>query len=735
MSTIRRPHQSGKLHLALTGIVLFLLLFLAAATTATADPNSPGGNGNGNGNDPKPRHHTVARAPVELPNPPTHSQQRPTNPGPPPRPPTPDAARTEALTEASAAPAATPTPVPGTSINLKLLVVSANSNRDGQEPDFNAIKAFLDQIGIPYDVLDASKTTLTASMLSDGALRAYYQGIILTTGALVTGQQESAFSSDEWTTLWLYEAKYRVRQVTSYTAPIPYPDSYGLKIVREMDTTNAPLQATLTSAGQTLFPYLNAANPITIKNAYAYLAQACGVNDAACSANPPPVTPLLTTSVNNVTYVIAATAKYTDGRENLAVTVANNPNLTHSMLLSYGIINWVTKGFFLGERHANLGLQVDDMLDEDDIWDTAALADTTGLTYRMTGADLTAFKNWQTTVRSKSNTSAFRVEWAFNGEGAAAGAYSPDTLTPVVKSNQANFNWISHTYSHLNLDAPTTAAQTQSDLTQNDTVARTQLRFTLNSNYFKDSMVQPDISGLNNSEALLGMKTFGIKYIIADTSQPGWNNPSPNAGVYSSSQPSILIIPRHPSNLFYNLKTPEQWVSEYNCYYGPNATCASGAWKYWDHNLTYAEILDKESDVLLSYLLKWDLDPLMFHQPNSAAYSGSKSLLSDLVDATLTKYNAMCKLPIRNLAQHNLGIQMANRMAYNASGVQGTLVTGTTVFGATQYTVQLKATNAATIPLTGISYGANKETYGGQTISYANVTPGATLTFYSTVKW
>jgi hypothetical protein len=50
--------------------------------------------------------------------------------------------------------------------------------------------------------------------------------------------------------------------------------------------------------------------------------------------------------------------------------------------------------------------------------------------------------------------------------------------------------------------------------------------------------------------------------------------------------------------------------------------------------LTYAEILDKESDLMVSYLARFDLDPLMFHQSNMRAYDGVNSLLGDLLHAT-----------------------------------------------------------------------------------------------------
>jgi hypothetical protein len=220
---------------------------------------------------------------------------------------------------------------------------------------------------------------------------------------------------------------------------------------------------------------------------------------------------------------------------------------------------------------------------------------------------------------------------------------------------------------------------------------------------------------------------YGTKTLISDTSRPGWNNPSPNAGFYSTYQPSLLIIPRRPTNLFYNLYTPAQWVSEYNCYYGPTGTCANGTWRYWPTNLTYAQILDQESTNLLQYLLKWDIDPLMFHQTNTVAYDGVHSLMSDLIGATLAKYNSMVNLPIVNLSQHDLGLQMAQRMAYNNSGVKASM---TCTGGATTGSMTITTVQPATIPVTGVAYGTNSqnETYGGQAISYIQLAANQSVT-------
>ena len=196
---------------------------------------------------------------------------------------------------------------------------------------------------------------------------------------------------------------------------------------------------------------------------------------------------------------------------------------------------------------------------------------------------------------------------------------------------------------------------------------------------------------------------------MSDTSQPGWKSPSPNTGIVSTIEPSILIIPRYPTNLFYNVSTPEEWTSEYNHFYAPG-----GLFPAWDRALTYEEILDKESEIWLRYLLKYDVNPVMFHQTNLRAYppDGARSLLGDLINATLAKYNALYGLPIRSPRQHDIGVLMSRRMAYNNSGIGGRIV-----FSGGNNTITLRAANSASAPLTGIRYGGTFESYGGQVIS------------------
>ena len=124
--------------------------------------------------------------------------------------------------------------------------------------------------------------------------------------------------------------------------------------------------------------------------------------------------------------------------------------------------------------------------------------------------------------------------------------------------------------------------------------------------------------------------------------------------------------------------------------------------------------------MILQYMLKWDIDPLMFHQPNTGTYDTVHSTLGDLIDATLAKYNGMYSLPVVNLSEHEIGQRMAARMAQNNSGVRAQLVPCTSL--------TISASQPATITLTGVAFGANTKTYSGQSISYVQLGAGQSVT-------
>src|SRR5205085_3076501 len=254
-------------------------------------------------------------------------------------------------------------------VDLRVLVISA----DGTEADLPAIKQALAYLGMPYTVYVASQIPggLTPDKLSSG-VHGFYEGVILTTGALASsGSTQSALNSTEWQNLSNYEATFHIRQVTWYTFPTA---DYGFSVPQNgpavQDTTSNPISATFTAPtsanannnGQALFgSYVNTSHPLMIQDATTYLA--------------PPLSnlntfPVLVDANGNALAVIH---NYNDAsgnplRQNLALTFDSNAFLIHDLVLAYGLVNWVTKGLFLGERHVFLDPQVDDVLIDDNTW-------------------------------------------------------------------------------------------------------------------------------------------------------------------------------------------------------------------------------------------------------------------------------------------------------------------------------------------------------------------------------
>jgi hypothetical protein len=581
-------------------------------------------------------------------------------------------------------------------IDMKVLVIAA----DGNEAGLPAIKEALEYLGTPYTVYVATRTPygLKPGKLSSGS-HGYYQGVILTTGDLSYRNGDgysSALSQQEWADLRSYESHFGVREVSWYT----YPSAdYGYQAPgTAVDTSTSPISTKLTSRGKSVFTYLNPRTTVTIQYAHTYLAQP--LVDAS-------TVPLLTDQHGNA---LAAIRTHPDGRETLSLTFDGNPDLIHTIVLGYGLVNWVTNGLFLGERHIYMSAQIDDIFIEDSDWlpttPCGTDVDDTGASYRISGSDLQAVINWQNARRSEGISAQTRLTMAFNGCGAAVGEDSgPDTLTQTALSTQAMFYWVNHTYGHANLDE-VDYATANVEIQQNNALVWETLRLT---NYSLATMVTPDVSGLTNPDFLQAAYDDGVRYLVTDSSMSGYDNPSPNTGIYNTFRSEILMIPRRPTNLYYNVSTPQGWVAEYNCIYQD----------HWEGPLTYAQILDAESQTLLAYLLKGDIDPWMFHQSNLRAYDGTHTLLGDLLDLTLQKYSTYYNLPIVNKTMDALGRTVADRMQYNAAGVSASIVPGVSI--------TLTAQKAATVPVTGLT-STGCEVYGGQDISYITLAAGQSVT-------
>ena len=228
--------------------------------------------------------------------------------------------------------------------------------------------------------------------------------------------------------------------------------------------------------------------------------------------------------------------------------------------------------------------------------------------------------------------------------------------------------------------------------------------------------------------------------MVTDTSVIGQPNngpnPSPNVGIVNSFAPGIYEVPRYPNDIFYNAANWADDQAEFRCIYGPNPGPAQPPFDAY----VAKDILNFVSDSFVVNLLKGDMNPEMFHQPNlhlsdnaaNLGLTGShvSSLLTDTYDQTFAKYKSLYNLPVLSPTLDQTAVLMQNRNSYNQSGVTASMVG---VGSATpQITITMSSTATlptAVIPVTGLT-STGSEVYGGQNISHINMTPGQTITFH-----
>lgn len=751
----------------------------------------------------------------------------------------------------------------GAKIDMKLLVVGAA----GVQVD--AVKAILDRVGIPYDLAPLSPLPT----LEDAATNhAYYQGVIFGVSDVrmnpYIGWGGERATADALA-LEAYAYKYNVRVASLFGWPYD-TGCLGLSGSGESIGTT-PANALLTAAGKTALPYLKAGTsatfPLQLKQTFLYNAPALPATGAGTPGidvlpSGTTVTPWLTYNSGS----IAAMCKFAEfvdvngtptatgqNRQLLALTVNNAPYLTHTMALSYGVVQWVTKGIHLGEKQVWLDAEVDDIFISDDEYPNTVLNDgqnynfedvtrhllgigpaptpipctatdpSTGAPceYRITGTDFNNVLAWQNKARPNSwgtaktinnkpiNTAnangadGLRINMVYNGVGATLSAaqrpcgtlcepaWPGDTLTNAVRNNSFEFNWINHTWDHTNLDAmtytstgtcPNTVLDAKTEVCWNHKVKQA-LGL---AKYDIEAFVTPDISGLYNRDVMDAYAVFAATpyvYLTSDTSKPTppeyapgcpphdpanpWPLPTPNTGKYNCTaltstatrptQRYVYEVPRYPTSLFYLVTNPTEWTNAYNFFYGADHVLPTPAIPPFvdgsgnPRNQTYAEIVDYVAETLLGYLLTYDSRPWMFHSANLRKYSGTRFVLGDLLEETLTKYNSIYQLqPIRTSRLKANGERMKKRMVYNAMGVKGVLTPGQsieiTAVGNNASTLTNPADAASVVvPVTGVDtrqgclpilgcpppgtgLNSNPMRYGSgaaaQTISYITLTPG-----------
>ena len=406
----------------------------------------------------------------------------------------------------------------------------------------------------------------------------------------------------------------------------------------------------------------------------------------------------------------------------------------HGRLLPYGIINWATKGIFLGQRHLYFAPQPDDMLSFGDRWDAITHTTIFDQGFRLDPADIDNLLAWMDTfTTTMPNASDFKIEMPFNGEGVEydtigwQGTSISQHLTAKVMANEDHFVWLNHTWSHP--DLYTATYQLAYDDIYSNTVTAHDLGFT---DWTSGTLLTGAYSGLTNTQVISAAFDVGVRYMESNASQPGFNNPSPNTGIYTGTGGAMLLVPRLANNVFYFATTREEEVDYYNLVYdviNNKPYCApyydSAHQDPPDYNqgllcYNYNQILDMVTNQALGFLLDFNVDATMFHMNNLNQYSGgTNTLMGDYVTALYSKYNTYYNtdVPVLSPRTQEIGDLMQQRMDYNDSDVSGIIACANQI----TLTIPTTATTGARVPVTGVSYGSDKETYAGQDISYVEM--------------
>jgi Putative Ig domain len=359
-------------------------------------------------------------------------------------------------------------------LNLKVLLVGEGS----ADVTTAAWQAALTSEGVPYTLVTATGTapdeTVNLPTLSSGST-GNYNGVVI-------ADSPTDYAAGALSALDSYESSFGVRQVDGYMFPSP---ALGVT-----DATGGAIDGstgTLTAAGLAAFPALKGPVPFDT-GSFGYGAKV----DAGA-----PYTPFLTNAAGNVmagVYQHPSTGDAQAGVSELALNFDYNANQIQWLLLAPGLINWVTQDAHLGLYRNYFGQDVDDVFISDNEWSqkfqcTPAAtgppdfscppgvannpADTPP-DVQMSAADVAYVANWE-------QQTGINLNLAFNGVGAcsadttadesdanctgsatdngvtytdpgqAVDASNPNdgAFVSALLGDQADFNWITHTWSHL----------------------------------------------------------------------------------------------------------------------------------------------------------------------------------------------------------------------------------------------------------------------------------------------
>jgi len=242
--------------------------------------------------------------------------------------------------------------------------------------------------------------------------------------------------------------------------------------------------------------------------------------------------------------------------------------------------------------------------------------------------------------------------------------------------NQDNFFWLTHTFTHLKLDA---ASYRDSDLEMKANIKMTKepyLGMYDRDCYSKHSIVTPEISGLHNGDNLKALKENEVYYAVGDTSR---TDLSPGnfyfpfiSNMTTSNFDGFVVFPRQPPQVYWDCSTIEENMIEYKQRYPDRVT------------VTWEQHLDEEADLHVKNFLKMRHDPYMFHEGNlrNADYpvvtigtaTGNFGMMQQWVERMVVEFNKYFNWPVISIKMDDLAATYIDRISRASCQPEYTMV-------------------------------------------------------------
>jgi hypothetical protein len=396
------------------------------------------------------------------------------------------------------------------------------------------------------------------------------------------------------------------------------------------------------------------------------------------------------------------------------IFVQQSNEFLHTFAFAAMYMPWLYRNNYVGVHIPTLTPHLDDVY-----LDTESAV--TKIAFRCGRDDFAAYAAHQRAIAARFAAGSYiKSGIPFNAVGVDEhGGFNVDELVTATYEQCSEFEWMSHTFRHTNLDKLTYAVALE-EMTTNEVYAN-QLFSSCMQHYHISAMVTPEISGLKNGNALKAMWDTGKRVCTGDNSQPALIAPNPYHAlvttVAANGFDGMLIVPRFSTEINFASLNPDEEVIYYN----------SQSWNPITKN--YSEILKLEAYLASRAALSLRRDAHMFHQGNIKRYDGLNSMVGDWLTAVADLLSPMINVPLRSLLLAEQGELIRKKMDRDSAVIQIVSEYRDVVVGGItnkeHYQIALNSSKNVEIPLVGFDVlphpNVRCETIGNHYINWVTV--------------